>query len=205
MATLVYVHDPMCSWCWGFDRALQELTGRLPDQLRMTRLVGGLAPDSDEPMPVETREYIQSQWRNIEVRIPGTDFNWDFWRLCEPRRSTYPACRAVIAARQQGDVNDQRMTAAIQRAYYLQARNPSDTDTLVQLAGEIGLDKEAFAGALNSASVDTQFAHEREQARQLGVDRFPSLVLVEGETHRPIRIDYLDCEPMLAQLVQARI
>jgi len=32
------------------------------------------------------------------------------------------------------------MTARIQQAYYLEARNPSDNDTLVDLAADIGLD-----------------------------------------------------------------
>ncbi|MGI9264574.1 MAG: DsbA family protein [Gammaproteobacteria bacterium] len=200
MPTLIYVHDPMCSWCWGFAPVLDKLMAAVPPHVEVRRLLGGLAPDSDVPMPDETREYVQRQWRRIEETIPGRKFNFDFWSKCQPRRSTYPACRAVIAAREQGEENDTLMTTAIQRAYYQQARNPSDVATLTALAGEIGIDADAFAGDLGSDAVAMQFEQELDQCRTLGVRGFPSLVLVDGDRIRTIPIDYLDSATMLAAL-----
>ena len=195
---LYYIHDPMCSWCWGFASVLDKFMDQLPEHIEVRRLVGGLAPDSDVPMPEETREHVQRQWRRIEETIPGRKFNFDFWTQCQPRRSTYPACRAVIAAREQGQEYDVLMTKAIQRAYYEQARNPSDTETLVDLAREIGLDAGVFSIALMSPAVDEQFDREIGQSRALGARGFPSLVLVDGDISRLIQIDYLDSAPMLA-------
>jgi len=43
-------------------------------------LLGGLAPDSDQPMAEEMREYIQNTWQKIQQRIPGTEFNLNFWK-----------------------------------------------------------------------------------------------------------------------------
>jgi predicted DsbA family dithiol-disulfide isomerase len=54
MATeLLYFHDPMCSWCWAFRPAFMALHARLPKVLTLRRVVGGLAPDNDQPMPEE--------------------------------------------------------------------------------------------------------------------------------------------------------
>ena len=110
---LYYAHDPMCSWCWGFRPVWEQLTHRLPSNVRTQRLLGGLAPDNNQPMSEQTRERIQDTWRRIEQRIPGTEFNFDFWEKCQPRRSTYPACRAVIAAGRQGEKQEERMILAI--------------------------------------------------------------------------------------------
>ena len=200
MFTLYYVHDPMCSWCYGFAPVYDRLVASLPEELGLKRIVGGLAPDSDAPMPAETREYVQRQWRRIEEMIPGRKFNCDFWTQCRPRRSTYPACRAVIAARAQGEGADLAMSRAIQSAYYDQARNPSDVDTLVELGGEIGLDGDRLAGAMASEAVAEQLRQELTYARELGVRGFPSLVLHDGNDHRLITINYLDHEPMLAEI-----
>ncbi len=125
-------------------------------------------------------------------------FNFDFWKLCSPRRSTYPACRAVIAARHQGTAFDEAMTLAIQRAYYLQARNPSDTATLVELAGELGLDVPEFERALVSEEVEKTLMNEIRAARTMGVRAFPGLVLETGSQSIPIEVNYLDYRPMLA-------
>ncbi len=45
--TLIYVHDPMCSWCWGFTSVYKQLVDQLPADIEIRRLVGGLAPDSE--------------------------------------------------------------------------------------------------------------------------------------------------------------
>ena len=197
---LYYVHDPMCSWCWGFSPVLSALLQKLPDDIKVRRLLGGLAADSDQPMPLEMRTTIEATWRRIQQRIPGTPFNFDFWTQCTPRRSTWPACRAVIAARQQGDAHDERMTRAIQLAYYTQARNPSDTTTLIQLSQELGLDSRAFAGALASESVQQQLLAEIELSRQLHATSFPSLVLKTAGSVWPVAIDYNDSAPMLEMI-----
>jgi len=197
---LIYVHDPMCSWCWGFAPVLGRLMSSLPESVTVRRLLGGLAPDSDVPMHTSIRDYVQDQWRRIQREIPGTEFNFDFWIRCAPRRSTYPACRAVIAARRQGAEFDSAMTRAIQRAYYLEARNPSEAQTLIDLARDIGLDEDMFARDLLSVDTDRRLRSEMKQARDLEVWGFPSLVMVEGGSRRPVTVHYTDHRPMLAEI-----
>jgi len=202
---LYYVHDPMCSWCWGFVPVLKELLGKLPDEIRVKRLLGGLAPDSDVPMPADMRQTIAATWRRIEEAIPGTVFNHDFWTQCAPRRSTWPSCRAVIAARMQGDEFDVRMTRAIQLAYYTQASNPADEDTLVELAGELGLDRRVFVAALQGESVQQQLLTEIALSRRLQISSFPGLVLRIGGTEEwPVPVDYHDSTPMLDLITALR-
>ncbi len=201
---LIYVHDPMCSWCWGFAPVLDGLLPALPDGIRLKRLLGGLAPDSDVPMPESTREYVRGQWRRIQREIPGAEFNFSFWARCAPRRSTYPACRAVIAARRQGPRFDARMTRAIQRAYYLEARNPSDASTLIDLARELGLDVDIFARDLSSAETDQTLMQEIGEARALGVRGFPSLVLAEAGMLCNVPVNYADYRPMLEEITRRR-
>ncbi len=194
---LYYVHDPMCSWCWGFGPALETLLAGLAPDIAVERLLGGLAPDSQEPMPESMREQLQQTWRRIQQRIPGTPFNFEFWTRCLPRRSTWPACRAVIAARRQDPRFDLAMTAAIQRAYYLEARNPSDTETLIGLAGEIGAERAAFAQDLDAAQTHRTLEQEMSRARGMGVNAFPALVLDCSGSRSPIRVDYTNPAAML--------
>jgi len=202
MAVLIYVHDPMCSWCWGFSPVLDRLMSDLPNEVGVRRLLGGLAPDSAVPMPDTTRDYVQGQWRRVQQVIPGTEFNFDFWTRCAPRRSTYPACRAVIAARSQGRHFDPAMTRAIQRAYYLEARNPSDIATLVDLARETGLDPELFEHDLESSATRRQLDDEIAEARTLGVRGFPSLVMEVDGTHQAVAVRYRDHRPMIDEIMR---
>ena len=174
--TLVYVLDPMCSWCWAFRPVIDSLLEELPDSVSVRYVMGGLAKDSGQPMNNEMRASIQQIWRTIAERT-GAEFNFDFWQRCQPRRSTYAACRAVIAAGKQERNAIPRMILAIQRAYYLQARNPSDDDTLVRLADEIGLDAVRFGSDIKSLDVESLLQEDFRWRQGAGVSSFPSLLI----------------------------
>ena len=194
---LIYIHDPMCSWCWGFRPVFHQILEALPTHIGLTRVLGGLAADSDLPMPEAMQKRLQQTWRDIQERIPGTEFNFDFWLNCAPRRSTYPACRGVIAARQQGAEYDAKMTHAIQSAYYLNAKNPADDSTLVSLARSIGLDYDKFEKSLNATSTQQVLADEIDFRTKLGVYEFPSIVLIVNNTKHHIKVNYSDAGVML--------
>jgi putative protein-disulfide isomerase len=189
-ATLFYVHDPMCSWCWGHRPQWLQLQASLPKGVVVKNVVGGLAPDSDEIMPQAQQQAIAGYWQNIE-NLLGTQFNHDFWRDNKPRRSTYPACRAVIAARWQNREED--MMQALQEAYYLKAQNPSDIAVHIKLASEIGLDSEQFATDLASGKLEQTFIQELQFARSLPINGFPSMVLQHNGEVDVIPLDYQDC------------
>lgn len=199
---LYYVHDPMCSWCWGFNKVWHAVQLELPSSIEVRYVLGGLAPDSDEPMEEKLQKIISAGWYNIQKRIPGTEFNHDFWRVCKPRRSTYPASRAIIAAKSltRNPDSEKRMLLAIQHAYYLHAKNPADNAVLTECAVSIGLDAKAFADSINSVAVQQQLLADIKFARSLGVDSFPSLVLESAGLHQQLSYDYNDKQVLLSQL-----
>jgi putative protein-disulfide isomerase len=53
--TLDYVHDPMCRWCYAFKSVLKKLRQQLPTTIHFQSVIGGLAPDTKEAMPEETK------------------------------------------------------------------------------------------------------------------------------------------------------
>ncbi|EIE1226840.1 DsbA family protein [Vibrio vulnificus] len=198
---LYYVHDPMCSWCWGYKPTLEKLKQQLPGVIQFEYVVGGLAPDSTLPMSSEMQQKIESIWHQIEQRL-GTQFNYEFWTRCTPVRSTYQACRAVIAAGFQDSY--EQMLEAIQHAYYLRAMPPHDEATHRQLAQEIGLNVQQFENDVTGRLLEGVFEDQLSLARSLGVNAYPSLVLQINDAYFPIEIDYLSTEPTL-KLIRERI
>jgi putative protein-disulfide isomerase len=191
----------MCSWCWAFRPTWYKVLKALPSNIKVIYLLGGLAQDSDKPMPLETRKYVQENWTKIQEVVPGIEFNYDFWSLNEPRRSTYPACRAVISARLQHTKFEVLMTEGIQNAYYLKAQNPSNKDTLIKIALEIGLNREVFIADLASQKVNKTLLNEIKEIKTLPVNGFPSLVLVKERTLKRIEVDYLEDKYIINQII----
>jgi len=196
--TLIYVMDPMCSWCYAFQPQLKELLSRLKPGIKVLCYMGGLAPDSDEPMPKELQQGIQQTWHTIEERT-GTPFNHEFWTLCHPRRSTYPACRAVISAELLESGAGMKMVEAIQQGYYQEARNPSNLDTLISFAEQTGLNREEFVRQLQSQETEDILMDDLSYCQQYNVTGFPFLALKSKGSIEPICIGYCDQPTLLAR------
>ena len=167
----------------------------------MEYLLGGLAPDNNQPMPIEIREYVKGNWKRIQEMIPDTRFNYDFWTSCEPKRSTYPACRAVICAKQQHPDFENLMIYGIQKSYYLEAQNPSNDDILINIAENLGLDIEKFKIDLNSPQVSEILLDEIKLTRSMDIISMPSLALQINGTLKGIDIDYLDANYIVKQII----
>ncbi len=200
LLNLYYFHDPMCSWCWAFRPLWQEIAADLPDSVSSQRVLGGLAPDTDQVMPADMQAKLKNVWLKIQQTVPGTPFNFEFWEKCTPRRSTYAACCAVIAARQQNPEYEEIMILAIQTAYYLQARNPADKRTLTELASEIGLNTAFFSEALESPDIHAALLKEIAFTHKLAVNGFPTLVLEKAGMFTAIQIEPFDSKAILQQI-----
>lgn len=199
---LYYIHDPMCSWCYAFGQSWLALQQHLPKQVAVTCLTGGLAPDTMAPMPLETQKMVQDAWARIEHTVPGIRFNWEFWSCNTPIRSTYPACRAVLAAKKQRDAAEEQMILAIQNAYYQQAKNPSLTETLLGCARAIGLDEKVFSEDLASTETEQQLQRTIAFVRQMNVNSYPSLRLDYQGKLFSIGVDYWHYRNMLNAIMR---
>ena len=191
----------MCSWCWAFNPTWKKVRETLPIIINTNYLLGGLAPDSKIIMSPEIREYVMGNWKRIQEVIPGTKFNYDFWILCEPKRSTYQSCRAVICAKNQHPEIEQSMINAIQQAYYLNAQNPSNEDVLIKIATDLGLDTEKFKKDLRSTKVNKTLLNEIKLTQSISNNGFPSLVMNTDNKLKKINIDYLDANYIINQII----
>jgi hypothetical protein len=86
------------------------------------------------------------------------------------------------------------------RSSYLDARNPSDIDTLIDLAAEIGLDRERLSADIASDSVEVRLREEVAFARREPFHGFPSLAIRTESGLHPVEVDYGDAEAMRRQI-----
>ena len=94
------------------------------------------------------------------------------------------------------------MLLAIQQAYYLQAKNPSDDSTLIQLSADISLDEKQFEIDLFSVKCGKQLEEQLQLTRRLDVTAFPSLVLSYNESNTLIHINYTNSETIVSRILE---
>ena len=55
---IIYIGDPMCSWCWGISPALIQLRNHFAKDMAFRIVVGGLRPGGGDPWNDQMKEFI---------------------------------------------------------------------------------------------------------------------------------------------------
>jgi putative protein-disulfide isomerase len=72
---LIYIADPMCSWCWGFSPVISAIAERFGDELPIQIIMGGLRAGNTKPMTEKDRAYIRGAWQRVH-QASGQPFDF---------------------------------------------------------------------------------------------------------------------------------
>ena len=192
VGTLYYFGDPMCSWCWGFKPVLERIDREYPELRRVT-VMGGLRPGEPVPMGDDLASMIQNAWQRIE-ETTGQPFNHEFWRQHRPLATTWPACRAVLAARELNPARQWPFMVGMFEAYFTRMLDPTKRETHLSVAQDQGFHPDAFAAMLDSPRIDEALQRDLEITQSYGVTGFPTVVLSVGKENYLIAPGYQPIE-----------
>lgn len=199
--SLVYVGDPMCSWCYGFGLELSEALAQRPG-VRLEIVTGGLRAGGTEVLDDAGKRFRLFHWAKVEAAT-GLPFNRE--ALMARQGFVYdtgPACRAVVAA---PAANLLTVFRAIQNAFYVEGLDTTAKEVLVRVVTQ-ALQAQGFAAegleGVFEAQTTRQAAHEDfAQARRWGISSFPALLvrqsglvtqLVDGFAKTPALVAAID-------------
>lgn len=187
---LIFVADPMCSWCYGFAKELTTVSQAFPE-LPLRIVVGGVRAGETEVMTEEMKQFRLGHWGRVEA-LSGLPFNREaFLGLTNFVYDTEPICRAVVAARTLApSMNILPVFRSLQEAFYVHGKDTTDGEVLAA-AGARAMTEQGYPTRRESFQSiwadDATIAETRQDfitARQWGIRSFPALLLeVNGQLH----------------------
>jgi putative protein-disulfide isomerase len=178
--TLIYVMDPMCSWCWGFSPVLEELRSQYQERIPFQLMVGGLRPGNTERFDDSRRGHILQHWRTVQERT-GQPFNFHFQMGTTFTYDTEPASRAIVVVRQLVPGQEWALLREIQAAFYVENADVTKIQILEGLVVKLGMDGSLFRQAFHDSQTRQAVWEEFDQAREMGVSGFPALLGKQGQ------------------------
>lgn len=172
----LYIADPMCSWCYGFAPVIEQIARHFDGRVPVRLIMGGLRAGNTRPMRPEDRDYIKGAWTRVG-EASGQPFDFSFFDRESFTYDTEPACRAVVTVRNMAPEKALAFKGRLSRAFYGQNRDITDTDEIVKVAGEAGLDGETFRATFLSADVRNETFKDFLTAKEMGVEGFPCLAV----------------------------
>ena len=181
---LIYVADPMCSWCYGFGTTIDALLAdpREAAPLNLALVMGGLRPYTTEPMGTDKADEIFGHWHHVHeaagvpfAQAPNTALHRPGFVY-----DTEPASRATVTVRTMSPRHVWRFFKAVQHAFYADAKDVTQPEVLADLAVAIGLPRSEFASAFASQRMRDETRADFEQSQNWGIRGFPAVVAEHG-------------------------
>lgn len=197
--------DVVCPWCYigerRFEEALSLFAGR--DQVDVVARAFELDPNAPQIIDRPLVEVLAGKYRaSLEqaqemldrMTIAGAreGLTIDFQRA--QSGNTFNAHRLIHMA---GDCGKQgEMKERLMKAYFTEGMPIGDTDTLVQLAVEVGLDEPDARKVLENDDYANEVRIEQQTAEELGVTGVPFFVIdrkygVSGAQSSDVLLDVL--------------
>lgn len=198
---LIYVADPMCSWCWGFSPVIEAIQARFGERLPIRLILGGLRPGTTKPMDERAKATTREHWEHVQ-EASGQPFDFAFFDREGFVYDTEPASRAVVVLRREGMGQGLAALRRVHRAFYAENQDVTDAAVLADLASELGQDREAFLTAFRGEEAMGETLQDFATAQRAGLTGFPTLLagLGEGQPYGIVTQGYQPAERLVPAL-----
>lgn len=173
---LVYIADPMCSWCYGFAQVIQGIHVQYQDRIDISLVTGGLRVGNEHRLTEALKATLVEHWREVE-EMTGQGFNYEFSMPEGFVYNTEPSCRAAVVMRKHKREEVFPFFETLHRAFYAECRDLTDTGVLKELAGKHGLDGDTFLASFEDKGILQETYEDFAFGQNLGIRGFPSIVL----------------------------
>lgn len=194
LSEVIFVGDPMCSWCYGFGPELTKLREELKG-VPFSMIMGGLR-DGEIFDEAKLKNHL-GYWQAVH-NATGLPFDDSALSQENFNYTTEPACRAVVTVRSLDKSKEYEMYSALQKAFYAEGRDVTQDDVLVEIAESVGVDKTLFAEQFQSVGMHKAAAADKQKARTYGVSSFPTLIIIDKQGHMSQIRGYKKYEELVA-------
>lgn len=199
---VIYVGDPMCSWCWGISPQLNQLKEKArANQISYQIVLGGLRPGGGDEWNENFKNFLKHHWEEVNTRS-GQPFGFELFERDTFNYDTEPACRAVVAARKLKPEIESRFFELVQHHFYVQNNDPKELNFYKPICEELELDFGAFSKTFVDQSTVEATIAEFQLNRQWGVSGYPTVLFRKGEKLYAIARGYAGFDQMWGTIEQ---
>lgn len=201
---IIYVGDPMCSWCWGISPQLNALkrygesTG-VPFRIVM----GGLRPGGGEAWNQEFKDFLKHHWEEVNKKS-GQPFSMSLFDKESFDYDTEPACRAVVTVRELNAEKTLSFYELVQHHFYVKNNDPNLVEFYKPICEELDIDFTDFKNFFNSPEAVELTKKDFVINREWGIRGFPSVVVRKGNDLHLIASGYASYEDLKERLEMVR-
>ena len=197
---IIYVGDPMCSWCWGISpqlNALQRYSTK--NGIPFTIVMGGLRAGGGDAWNTEFKNFLKHHWEEVSNRS-GQPFGYTLFNTGYFNYDTEPSCRAIVTVRNMAPQKVLRFYELVQHSFYVKSNDPKVVEFYEPICKKLDINFTDFALKFSSKEMKEATQKDFTKSRSIGATGFPSVIYRKKDTYQFIARGYTTYENMKAKM-----
>lgn len=201
---VMYIFDPLCGWCYGFSPVIKKLKEEFQEVFDFKAYTGGMVLGDRVGTIAEKFKFLQDgAVENVE-KTTGVQFGdafktnmlekGDYIVDSEPPSIAFTSLRA-LAPNQEVDIAHD-----MQKALYLEGKSFNEAETYLELADKYNIKREEFQAVYEAPEAKARAYSEFQMVQQLGINGYPTVVVIIGEQGYLVARGYQPYEQISATL-----
>lgn len=198
--TVLFVTDPLCSWCWGMADAIDTVRAGLAGEFRFDLVLGGINTDSTLPVGSYGRRLMRRLWQEVAAttgqafaELPAAAYV----------HNSVPVCLALEHLRVVRDEPPFALLHELQRRFFTGGEDTTDPALLLELLRAQGVAVDSFDTLSRDSALRERLRFQFSMARSFGTEAMPSVLLRRGTDTRLLAGGYLDAQMLEAVIREA--
>lgn len=177
---MVYVGDPMCSWCYGISNEVNEVLKHYNGALEMELYVGGLRNGGGDKWNTEFKDFLKHHWEDVQAKS-GQPFKFDLLKQDAFDYDTEPACRSMVVVKSMDNSKVWPFFKAVQSKFYFDNQDPKDVAFYESICSDLSLDFKLFRDKFNDEATKLKTQSEFQYVQKIGARSFPTIYILKDD------------------------
>lgn len=176
---IIYVFDPMCGWCYGFSKVMDQYENQHKNKYDFEVISGGMVVGEREGPIGDFADYILSAYKRVE-EYSGITYGEPYLAKLRDKSlwssSVMPSI-AIETFKRFEPSHVVEFSSAVQRAYFYEGKDLRNTAVYTELIKPYNINSEAFLTLLQSEEMRLEATRGYQTAANFGVTGYPAVIL----------------------------
>ena len=175
---VVFVTDPMCSWCWGMADAIDVVREEFASSCEFDIQLGGINTHGTRPIGDYGRRRLKRLWDEVSA-VTGVTFSYQL-----PSGCVYNSVLPCLGCEALRDLTEQppfEIVRRMQQAFFVEALNVNDIDVVCDIASGFDVEGEQLRARMDTTEVRTRTRWGFETSRRYGTQALPSVLFGQDD------------------------
>ncbi len=200
---IYYVMDVMCGWCYAFSDVITKINEEFKNQVDFSIVPAGMwINENTKKTTPNFSDFIRKS--NIRItEISGKEFGENFYLMLKDKDTvldSFPSSKAINIINKIDNKSSFKYLKALQKEFFVNGKNMHDLNVYSKIAEELGIDSDIFKKEFSSKELIDETFKQFKFTNELGVQSYPSLVLVNNNEISLISSGYSSFEEVRARI-----